>query len=311
MPIVYNIEKIFFQLHMSRVFVPKRLKTKSSGYFYVAAAAIIWGSNGVIVNSVSYNAQTVAFFRVLFASLTLLPVVLLTRKPEVISVARSWRSWKVMLSLGSLLALGWTLLFQSMKLIAIANAVFLNYMAPIFATLLVPLFLKEKLEKSTLLALAISVAGVLFISSQQGLHIGGDQNQLGIVLGLLAGLAYAGFIILSKKALSSFSSQIVGFCSYSIASIFLLPFVIGIDFSPDLTSLALLLILGIVNTGFAVTFYLKGLNMIKAQKAVVLTYLEPASAIVFGFVFLSQPPTPLMIVGGSLILIAGYIIAKR
>ena len=289
----------------------KRLKIKSSGYFYVAAAATIWGSNGVIVNSVSYDAQTVAFFRVLFASLTLLPVVLLTRKPEVTSVARSWRSWKVMLSLGSLLALGWTLLFQSMKLIAIANAVFLNYMAPIFATLLVPLFLREKLEKSTLLALAISVGGVLFISSQQGLHIGGGQNQIGIVLGLLAGLAYAGFIILSKKALSSFSSQVIAFCSYSIASVFLLPFVIGIDFSPDLTSLALLLILGIVNTGFAVTFYLKGLNLIKAQKAVVLTYLEPASAVVFGFVFLSQPPTPLMIVGGSLILIAGYIIAKR
>ena len=289
----------------------KRFKTKSPGYFYVAAAAIIWGSNGVIVNSVSYDAQTVAFFRVLFASLTLLPVVLLTRKPEVISVARSRGSWKVMLSLGLLLALGWTLLFQSMKLIAIANAVFLNYTAPIFATLLVPLLLKEKLEKSTLLALAISVAGILLISFQQGLRISADQNQLGIVLGLLAGLAYAGFIILSKKALSSFSSQVVAFYSYSVASVFLLPFVIGKDFSPDLTSLALLLVLGIVNTGFAVTLYLKGLNLIKAQKAVVLTYLEPASAVVFGFLFLAQPPTPLMIVGGSLILTAGYIVAKR
>jgi drug/metabolite transporter (DMT)-like permease len=289
----------------------KRFKSKFSGYFYVAVAAIIWGSNGAIVNSVPYDAQTVAFFRVLFASLTLLPVVLFTRKSEVISVARSRRSWKVMLSLGLLLALGWTLLFQSMKLIAIANAVFLNYTAPIFATLLVPLFLKEKLEKSTLLALAISVAGILFISFQQGLHIGGDQNQLGIVLGLLAGLAYAGFIILSKKALSSFSSQVVAFYSYSVASVFLLPFVMGIDFSPDLTSLILLLVLGIFNTGFAVTLYLEGLNLIKAQKAVVLTYLEPASAVVFGFIFLSQPPTPLMIVGGSLILTAGYIVAKR
>jgi drug/metabolite transporter (DMT)-like permease len=216
-----------------------------------------------------------------------------------------------MLGLGSLLALGWTLIFQSMKLIAIANAVFLNYTAPIFATLLVPLFLKEKLERSTLLALAISVAGILFISFHQGLRIGGDQNQLGIAFGLLAGLAYAGFIILSKKALSSYSSQVIGFYSYSIATVFLLPFVIDIDFSPGLSSLRLLLLLGILNTGFAVTLYLKGLNLIKAQKAVVLTYLEPASAVVFGYIFLSQTPTPLMIVGGSLILIAGYIVARR
>jgi len=287
--------------------VLKQFNSKFLGYSYVAMAAIIWGSNGVIVNSVPYDAYAIAFLRVLFASLTLLPIVLLTRKPEMMSAARSWR---VMLSLGLLLALGWTLLFHSMKLITIANAVLLNFTAPIFVALLAPLFLKEKLNKSTLLALAISVAGIAVISYQQNLQIS-DLNLLGVILGLLAGLAYAGFIIASKKALSSFSSQVIAFYSYSVASIFLFPFVIGTEFSSDLTSWMLLLVLGIFNTGFAVTLYLKGLAMIKAQKAVVLTYLEPASAVVFGFLFLSQQPTPHMLVGGFLILIAGYIVASR
>lgn len=285
----------------------KQFNSKFLVYSYVAAAAIIWGSNGVIVNWVPYDAYAIAFFRVLFASLTLLPVVLLTRKPETMRAARSWR---IMLSLGLLLALGWTLLFHSMKLIAIANAVLLNYTAPIFVALLAPLFLKEKLEKSTLLALAISVAGIVVISYQQNLQMS-HLNLLGVILGLLAGLAYAGFIIASKRALSSFSSQVVAFYSYSVASIFLLPFVIGTDFSPDLASWILLLVLGVFNTGFAVTLYLKGLGMVKAQKAVVFTYLEPASAVVFGFLFLAQQPTPLMLVGGFLILIAGYIVASR
>lgn len=285
----------------------KQFNSKFLVYSYVAAAAIIWGSNGVIVNWVPYDAYAIAFFRVLFASLTLLPVVLLTRKPETMRAAKSWR---VMLSLGLLLALGWTLLFHSMKLIAIANAVLLNYTAPIFVALLAPLFLKEKLEKSTLLALAISVAGIVVISYQQNLQIS-HLNLLGVILGLLAGLAYAGFIIASKRALSSFSSQVVAFYSYSVASIFLLPFVIGTDFSPDLASWILLLVLGVFNTGFAVTLYLKGLGMVTAQKAVVFTYLEPASAVVFGFLFLAQQPTPLMLVGGFLILIAGYIVASR
>ena len=288
----------------------KRFGSKFSGYFYVAAAAIIWGSNGVIVNLVPYEAHTVAFFRVLFASFTLLPVVLLTRKREVMSAARHW---KIMLSLGCLLALGWALLFHSMKLIAIANAVLLNHTAPIFVALLAPLFLKEKLEKSTLIALAISVTGIGVISYQQNLQISDPNgfNPLGVILGLLCGLAYAGFVIVSKKALSSFSSQVVAFYSYSVASIFLLPFVIGTDFSPDLAPWILLLVLGVFNTGFAVTLYLKGLGMLKAQKAMVFTYLEPASAVVFGFLFLAQQPTPLMLVGGFLILIAGYIVASR
>jgi len=197
-----------------------------------------------------------------------------------------------------------------MKLIAIGNAVLLNYTAPIFVPLLAPLFLKERLEKSTLLALAISVAGIVVISYQQNLQIS-DLNLLGVILGILAGLAYAGFIIASKRALSIFSSQVVAFCSYSVASILLFPFAIGTDFSPDLASWILLLVLGVFNTGFAVTLYLKGLGMVKAQKAVVFTYLEPASAVVFGFLFLAQQPTPLMLVGGFLILIAGYIAAAR
>lgn len=301
------MENVSFQLHKTGVVVLKQFNSKFLVYSYVAAAAIIWGSNGVIVNWVPYDAYAIAFFRVLFASLTLLPVVLLTRKPETMRAARSWR---IMLSLGLLLALGWTLLFHSMKLIAIANAVLLNYTAPIFVALLAPLFLKEKLEKSTLLALAISVAGIVVISYQQNLQMS-HLNLLGVILGLLAGLAYAGFIIASKRALSSFSSQVVAFYSYSVASIFLLPFVIGTDFSPDLASWILLLVLGVFNTGFAVTLYLKGLGMVKAQKAVVFTYLEPASAVVFGFLFLAQQPTPLMLVGGFLILIAGYIVASR
>jgi drug/metabolite transporter (DMT)-like permease len=303
---------VSFQLRKTGVVMLKRFKSNSkfSGYFYVAVAAIIWGSNGVIVNLVPYDAHTIAFFRVLFASFTLLPVVLLTRKREVISAARHW---KIMLSLGCLLALGWALVFNSMKLIAIANAVLLNYTAPIFVALLAPLLLKEKLEKSTLIALAISVAGIGVISYQTNLQIGDTNgfNPLGVILGLLAGLAYAGFTIMSKRALSSFSSQVIAFYSYSVASIFLLPFVIGTDFSPDLAPWILLLVLGVFNTGFAVTLYLKGLGMVKAQKAVVFTYLEPASAVVFGFLFLAQQPTPLMLVGGFLILIAGYIAASR
>lgn len=287
--------------------MPEQSSSRVRGYLYVAGAALIWGSNGVIVNWVAYDAYAIAFFRVLFASLTLLPVALLTRKPEVTSAARHW---KTMLGLGFLLAAGWALLFHSMKLIAIANAVLLNYMAPIFVALLAPLFLKEKLERSTLLALAMSVAGIVLISYQQNLQIG-DLSLLGVASGLLSGITYAGFIIVSKKALSSFSSQVVAFYSYSVASVFLFPFVIGTEFSRDLASWLLLLVLGVVNTGFAVTLYLKGLGMIKAQKAVVFTYLEPASAVVFGFFFLAQQPTLMMLVGGFLILTAGFVVASR
>ncbi len=283
------------------------VSSRALGYLSVAVAAIIWGSNGVIVNWVPLNAYAIAFFRVLFASLTLLPVVLLTQRHEALRATTAWRS---MLALGVLLSLGWGFLFSSMKLIAIASAVLLNYMAPIFAALLAPVFLKERIERITVAALAISMAGMVLISSQE-IFRAGDLNLLGVTFGLLAGLAYAGFIILSKKTMSDFSSRIVALYSYSATMVFLAPSLIGVDLSMDVASWMLLLILGSFNTGFAVTLYLYGLSLIKAQKAVVFTYLEPASALAFGFLFLAQQPTPLMLLGGSLILSAGYIVASR
>ena len=207
----------------------------------------------VIVNWVPYNSFVIVFFRVLFASLALLPVVLVTRKQE---LARAVRAWKTMLGLGILLILGWVLLFYSMKLIAIGNAVLLNSTAPIFVALLAPVFLKEKLEKSTLLALALAVAGIVIISYRQKLQWD-DLNLLGVVLGLLAGLAYAGFIIASKRALARFSNLVVAFCSYMVAAVFLIPFVVGTELSAGPASWIMLVILGIFNTAFAVTLYLQ------------------------------------------------------
>lgn len=274
---------------------------------YVAIAAVIWGSNGVIVNWIPLNAYVIAFFRVLFASLILLPLVLLTLRREIVEAARAWRS---MLALGVLLSLGWGFLFQSMKLIAIANAVLLNYMAPVFVALLAPITLKERIERITIFALAMSMVGMIMISSQQSLQVG-SLNLLGVIFGLLAGLAYAGFIILSKRAVTNLSSRTVAFYAYSATIIFLCPSLIGVDLSMDLASWILLLLLGVFNTGFAVTLYLTGLRLIKAQKAVIFTYLEPVSAVVFGSLFLAQQPTLLMLIGGFLILFAGYIVASK
>jgi len=275
------------------------------GYLYVAVAAVMWGANGVVVNWVPLSPYAIAFFRVFFASLSLLPLLLLTQRREMVEATKAWKS---LLVLGALLSLGWGFLFQSMKMIAIANAVLLNYMAPVFVALLAPLFLKERIERVTILALVISMVGMVMISYQPD-SPPESLNLLGVIYGLAAGLAYAGFIILSKRTLGKFPSQAVAAYAYSVTLIFLSPSLIGANVIMDLASWALLVVLGVCNTGFAVTLYLNGLRLVKAQKAVVFTYLEPVSSVVFGYLFLAQQPTLGMLTGGSLILLAGYVVA--
>jgi len=284
-----------------------KLGPRSVGCLAVAVASVIWGSNGVIVDRVSLPYYTIAFFRVSFATLSLWLGVLFARKWRVVQVRGYYR---ILVVLGLLLALDWAFLFQAMKLIPIGNAVLLNYNAPIFVALLAPMILRERIRRTNVYTLALSVAGILLISSTQDFQIYG-RSFLGVVSALSAGFFYALFVIFAKRTLTSLSGYSVALYSYFFSCVFLTPSLIQVDLSISLDSWLLLLLLGVFNTAFAVTLYLRGLRLIKAHEAAVLTYIEPASAVGFGYLLLAQQPTLTMIAGGLLILSAGYIVASR
>lgn len=284
-----------------------KLGARSVGCLAVAVAAVIWGLNGVIVNDVHLPSYTIAFFRVSFATLSLWLGILFTRRWGIMRVRGAWR---ILVVLGLLLALGWVFLFEAMKLIPIGNAVLLNYTAPVFVAILAPIILRERVRRDTLYALALSVAGILLISSTQNFQVH-DLSFMGMVSALSAGFVYALFVIFAKKTLTSLPGYAVALYSYFFSSVFLVPSLIRVDMSISLRSWLLLLVLGVLNTAFAVTLYLRGLHLVKAQEAAVLTYFEPASAVGFGYLLLAQQPTLTTIAGGLLILSAGYVVASR
>lgn len=281
--------------------------SKTRGFLYVAAASVTWGTNGVIVNYVNLSPFSIAFFRVFFASAFLFPILYLKARGALLKATRVWKN---ILFLGVLLSCGWSFLFQAMKLMSIADAALLNYTAPVIVALLGPIFLQERIERSTVFALGLSSVGIAMITYQYGFQLS-SLNFLGVIFALLASLSYAAFVILSKKTLAQAASPSLAFWMYSTSAITLLPSIIGIPLNITLNSWLLLLLLGGINTGLAVTLYLEGLKNLKTQKAVVLTYLEPLSAIFFGSILLSQEPTFLMIAGGSLILIASYLAVSK
>jgi uncharacterized membrane protein len=178
-----------------------------------------------------------------------------------------------------------------------------------FTAILSPVILKERIRETSVVALLMSILGICLISHEELIR-GVSGDILGIIYGLLAGLSYAGFIIVSKKLREGQSSLTTAFYSYVFAAIFLA--VISRPMAPSLSTSEwiLLLILSGVNTCSAVTLYLYGLAMVEAHKAVVLTYLEPLSAAIMGAVFLEQLLGPIDILGGALIVISGYIVAK-
>jgi drug/metabolite transporter (DMT)-like permease len=277
------------------------------GFVFVSIAAVIWGSNGVIVNFIQADPFLIAFYRTLLATLILTPITFTVKRSEFIKAAIEWR---LLIFNGLMNALGWGFLFSSMKLIPIAVSVLLNYLAPIFVALLAPVFLKEKIKVAAIISLTLSMVGVILIFHEQ-IH-GGSMSILGVVYGLLSGLCYAIFILISKKIRRQYPSYILASYTYSFTLIFLSIIVYSTLHTIYIgeEALPLLLLIGFINTAFAVTIYFHGLGLIEAQKAVILTYLEPLSATIFGVLFLGQTPSIQLVVGGALIILSGYIVAK-
>lgn len=277
------------------------------GYLKIVCAAVIWGSLGVFVRKIPLSAPAIVSWRVLFAAITILVLILAKGRAEQLRV-RGYRGLLLFCGIG--LTLNWTLFFYALKLTTVANAVLLTYTAPIFIALFASLFLREILERATFLSLALSMLGVALIISPFGFALGGS-HLAGILCALGSAISYGLLVIASKVLLQHLPILTMMFYEDLIGVLLLSPFLFlsRLEISP--TTWVLLIILGVVHTALAAFLYLSGLKDIKAQHAGVLAYFDPLSAIVFALIFLGEVPGILTLFGGLLILLAGFNIVVR
>ena len=275
------------------------------GALFVIAAMFIFGFMGIFVRFLNLPSHVIVFFNFLFTSIILF-VIFLIKDRRVILVRKYW--W-IMALLGLFNVLNNFFYYQAYVKTTIRNAVLTHYTAPIFVALLAPFILKEKLEKITIAALAISIVG-LFIISYQNLSFQ-SKELIGISYGTASGLMYALVIITIKhltKCLSIFSVNI--YHSF-IGSMILLPFVSATDFKINANVVFLLVLFALIFGIIATLIHFAGIKRIKSQHAGILAYLEPIVASFYAFIFFFEVPSFSTVVGGLLILFSGYIILRR
>ncbi|MDO8885666.1 EamA family transporter [Candidatus Oleimmundimicrobium sp.] len=279
------------------------------GYLKICLAAIIWGSLGIFVRVINLPITEIVFFRVVFAATATFAVVVAQKKLFQLKLKRHRG---LMILRGAGLTINWLMFFCAIRFTTIANAVLLTYTAPIFIVLLLPIFLKEKIELKTIFSLILSMIGITLIIFP-GLKIGAGTHLFGMICALGAAITYALLVITSKYLLDEYTPASLVFYESFISFLILTPFMF-VNFSkPTSGELLILIIMGVVNTALAAFLYISGLKQVKAQHAGVLAYLDPLTATILAILFLSEVPTIYTVVGGILVLIAGLniIIQKR
>jgi drug/metabolite transporter, DME family len=258
----------------------------------VLAAALLWSTGGLFIKWTQLSAFELTFGRSLLAAVV---VAFFTRR-EGFRLNR-------MTILTSLLYAALLLLFVvATKLTTAANAIFLQYTAPIYVLLLEPLFYKEKFRRADLVTVVVCIAGMslFFIGKLR------PQDVSGNLAALASGLCFAFYILLLRHP----QSQRVNRASSVIYGNLLLVIITAPAGIAALEHMTLrdtgsVLYLGVFQIGVAYTLFTLGMARgVRSLDASIVGYIEPVLNPLWVFLFLGERPTNWALVGGAIIIAA-------
>ena len=240
------------------------------GIIEIIVATLIWGSLGVMVRNIDMEPFSIVAYRSLIA----LPIMLVLFRKKKDNLKKNY---KLLLLASIAITMAWSAHFYAFKLTTIANTVVLLYTGPIYVAILSPLVLKEVREKKANICLILSILGI-FLMYNQGL--GDELNDRGLILGAISGILFA-FVIMATKKLSKDYSSITIVTMQLFISVIILSPALFVEQQVIMENIMLLIILGLVHTAIAEFLFIDGLIKVSTQKASTISYIEPASAIIY------------------------------
>jgi drug/metabolite transporter (DMT)-like permease len=247
------------------------------------------------------NAPELVFYRSVFS----LPVVLLwVLKRENLAALRPnnplahvWRSALGLLSMG--------LTFQALILLPLAEATAINFTAPIFATVLSFLILKEQVGVHRWAAVAIGFVGMLIVAQPRGSSL----PVLGVAIALLAAIGQAGVTTTLRQIQRSENISAIVFW-FAVAGIavgaLLMPF---FGHAHGAKTFGFVLAGGLAG-GLGQLFLTASLRA-PVSAVTPFDYLQIVAATIYGWLLFSDVPTPHTLAGASLIAGSGLYTAWR
>jgi drug/metabolite transporter (DMT)-like permease len=283
-----------------------------SGLLQVGAAGLIWGTIPLVLHAADGASVIKVFYRVLFGGVALLTWMAATgglRELRELPRAKLLQ----LAGQGVILTVNWVLFLTALDLTNVATAELLGYLGPVLVAALAPLISHERFDARIVLPLLLALGGIVVILAPQGLAVAGGRQLLGAVLSFASALTYALLLLRSKRLLVGVSGQALMVVEYGVATVLLLPFAIWLyargEGPTTLVSYGALATLGIVQTAIAGIIFMNGLRRVRTDHAAILTYAEPASAVLFAAAFMGEPLTLATVAGGAMVVAGGAIVA--
>lgn len=260
---------------------------KRNGVVFVLLSALCFSIGGLFLKMVPWNPLSINGGRALISTLILTCFMAATRHKLVINRQ---------VLLGALCLLGEMILYvYANKLTTAANAIILQFTAPIFIILFMWLFFHQKPRRLDILTCLVVFMGIILFFVD-GLSGGG---MLGNLLAVFSGAFYAVVFMLNAfPEGDSLSSMVLAHGTCALIGI---PFILqetDFSFSPVMS----IIILGIVQQGAAFLCLSKGLENTPPVAASLVSALEPILNPIWVALFYGEIPSLLALLGAAIVI---------
>lgn len=256
----------------------------------------MWSSGGLFIKVLNLDAFQISFYRSGIAALTILVICLIRRT----NLRFEFDLISILCSITYAFIL--VLFVIATKMTTAANAIFLQFTAPIYLLLLEPVFLKTKFDKRNLFALVICMMGmVLFFFGKLDL-----SNIQGNLFAIGSGVCFALFSLFLKwkKQLHRNDNTIIYIIAGNfLVCLFCLPVVYDKLLIPS-DQVAILMFMGIFQIGISYIIFNEGIKYISATESMIIAMLEAILNPIWVFIGVGEIPSVYSITGSVIILLA-------
>ena len=267
------------------------ISVKQKAMLLMVVTAAMWSIGGIFIKLVSWNPLMIAGMRSMISAMVLGGYMFYKRIPFKFCKA----------SMGAAIGLSCSamLFVMANKLTTAANAIVLQYSAPVFILIITAFLLHKRLEKREIIAVALTMCGiVLFFFDQLS-----PGNVLGNILGILAGVFLAIMFVSMGEGGDDDSIRMSGILmAHLIAAVIGMP--VGTVLTESVTGMEILyvVILGGFQLGIPYVLYAIASRDCPPLACSLIGMLEPLLNPVWVAIFVHEMPGTFAFIGGAVII---------
>ncbi len=288
------------------------------GYVIVLTGTVIWALTGIVIKILltTYHLETmtIAFWRVFLVTAFMFLVLLLFAPKQFRIAPQDLLIFALYGLIG--VAIHQFVWISSVQYNGAAVATVIIYTSPAIVALVAWRFLRERMNRTRLAALALTILGCILVAkAYDTTQI--QLNPFGLLAGIGSAFTFATYSLIGRVVARRYSPWTALFYAFFFGTIFLLPVGFFVhEFVPMRADFGwsgwlTLVFLALVPTLGGFGAYTVGLSHLPASVASILAAFEPVTTAIVAYFVFGETLDPLQLFGGGLIFASVVMLRPR